>query len=111
MADDVKIENGKLMGQVNLVLLWTDAYMETLFSFVNNISTPDGGTHLTGLKSALTRVVNSFAEKSGLLKTFKEGITGDDIREGLTAVISLRMSEPQFEGQTKHKLGNQHPNK
>jgi DNA gyrase subunit B len=99
-------DGGTLQGQVEVVLQWTDAYNESLFSFVNNISTMEGGTHLTGLKAALTRVVNAFAESSGMLKTFKEGITGEDIREGLVGICSVRVKNPEFQGQTKTKLGN-----
>ncbi len=89
------------------VLHWTDAYQENLISYVNNIHTIEGGTHLTGLKTALTRVVNQFGEKTGLLKNLKGGsITGDDIREGLTGVIAVRIKNPEFQGQTKTKLGN-----
>ena len=91
---------------MELVIQWTDAYNESIFSFVNNINTIDGGTHLTALKAALTRVVNNYAEKSGLLKNFKDGITGDYIREGLVGIISLRIKNPEFQGQTKTKLGN-----
>jgi DNA gyrase subunit B len=93
--------------EVDLALQWTGAYQETLYSFVNNINTRDGGTHVSGLKAGLTRVINRYAESSGLLKTAKgETLGGDDIREGLTAVLSVRVPEPQFEGQTKGKLGN-----
>ncbi len=99
-------ENGQLLGQVEVVLQWTDAYNESIFSFVNNINTVEGGTHLTGLKAALTRIVNSFAETTGMLKTFKEGITGEDIREGLVGICSIRVKNPEFQGQTKTKLGN-----
>ncbi len=87
-------------------LQWTDAYTESFYSYVNNIHTNEGGTHVTGLRSALTRVVNQFAESTGMLKTFKEGITGDDIREGLTGVIAVKVKNPEFQGQTKNKLGN-----
>jgi DNA gyrase subunit B len=93
--------------QVELALQWTDAYTETLYSFVNNINTIEGGTHVSGLKAALTRAVNHYALASGILKKDKnESLSGDDIREGLTCVISVRIPEPQFEGQTKTKLGN-----
>jgi DNA gyrase subunit B len=85
---------------------WTDAYNESFYSYVNNIHTNEGGTHLTGLRSALTRVINSFADQTGMLKSFKEGITGDDIREGLTGVILVKIKNPEFQGQTKNKLGN-----
>jgi len=99
-------DNQSILGQVEVVLQWTDAYNESIFSFVNNINTIEGGTHLTGLKAALTRVVNSFAESSGMLKTFKDGITGEDIREGLVGICSVRVKNPEFQGQTKSKLGN-----
>ncbi len=99
-------EGGQIAGQVEVVLQWTDAYNESLFSFVNNINTVEGGTHLTGLKAALTRVVNAFAESSGMLKNFKDGITGEDIREGLVGICSVRVKNPEFQGQTKTKLGN-----
>lgn len=103
---DKKDDEGKLIGQIEVVLQWTDAYNETIYSFVNNINTIEGGSHLTGLRSALTRVVNSFAESSGMLKGFKDSITGDDIREGLVAIVSVRVKNPEFQGQTKTKLGN-----
>ncbi len=99
-------DTSQLLGQVEVVLQWTDAYNESIFSFVNNINTVEGGTHLTGLKAALTRVVNGFAESTGMLKTFKEGITGEDIREGLVGICSIRVKNPEFQGQTKTKLGN-----
>lgn len=93
--------------QLECALQWTDSYQENLYSYVNNINTVEGGTHLTALKSALTRVINNFAESSGLLKTLKETtLTGDDIREGLTGVLSTRVKNPEFQGQTKTKLGN-----
>ncbi len=91
---------------VELALQYNDGYSETLYTFANNINTKEGGTHLIGFKSALTRTVNSYASSSGLLKDSKEALTGDDIREGLTAVISVKLMNPQFEGQTKMKLGN-----
>ncbi|MFT6159093.1 MAG: DNA gyrase subunit B [Myxococcota bacterium] len=92
--------------QVEIALQWTTAYNETLSSFVNNINTIEGGTHVSGLKAALTRTVNTYAQSNGLLKQQKENLSGDDVREGLTAVLSVRIPEPQFEGQTKTKLGN-----
>jgi DNA gyrase subunit B len=91
---------------VEVALQYNDSYTETLYSFANNINTREGGSHLAGFKSALTRTSNSYAVSSGLLKGEKESITGDDIREGLTAVISVKLPSPQFEGQTKTKLGN-----
>ena len=102
----MKDENGAIKAQLECVLQWTDSYNESFFSYVNNIYTMEGGTHLTGLRAALTRVVNTFAEANGMLKTLKEGITGDDIREGLTGIISVRIKNPEFQGQTKTKLGN-----
>ncbi|MCX6104743.1 MAG: DNA topoisomerase (ATP-hydrolyzing) subunit B [Proteobacteria bacterium] len=98
--------DGKIEAVMECSLQWTDAYTESFYSYVNNIHTSEGGTHVTGLRSALTRVVNQFAESTGLLKTFKEGITGDDIREGLTGVIAVKIKNPEFQGQTKNKLGN-----
>lgn len=89
-----------------VALQYNDSYSETIFTFANNINTKEGGTHLIGFKSALTRTANSYASSSGILKNAKEGISGDDIREGLTAVISVKLPNPQFEGQTKMKLGN-----
>ena len=93
--------------QVDLSMQWTSAYSETTLSFVNNINTLEGGTHLSGLKAALTRTINAYAASTNLLKKDKgESLAGDDIREGLTAVLSVRHPDPQFEGQTKTKLGN-----
>jgi DNA gyrase subunit B len=98
MKDDVGIE---------LAMQYNDAYQDSVFSFVNNINTHEGGTHLTGFKSALTRVINAYIQKSSLSKKDKETtLSGDDVREGLTAVLSVKVHEPQFEGQTKTKLGN-----
>lgn len=91
---------------VEVAIQYNDGYSETLYSFANNINTKEGGTHLIGFKSALTRTANNYATSSGLIKTSKEALTGDDIREGLTAVISVKLPNPQFEGQTKTKLGN-----
>jgi len=89
-----------------IALQWNDAYSETLYSFANNINTHEGGTHLSGFRAALTRTINFYASKNNLAKDAGEGISGDDIREGLTAVISVKIPRPQFEGQTKTKLGN-----
>jgi len=89
-----------------IALQWNDGYTETLYSFANNINTHEGGTHLSGFRAALTRTVNFYAAKNNFTKDLKESISGDDIREGLTAVISVKLPHPQFEGQTKTKLGN-----
>jgi len=91
---------------VEVALQYNDGYTETIFSFANNINTKEGGSHLIGFKAALTRTANSYATVSGLSKNEKEAISGEDIREGLTAVISVKLPNPQFEGQTKTKLGN-----
>jgi DNA gyrase subunit B len=89
-----------------IALQWNDGYSEAVYSFANNINTHEGGTHLSGFRSALTRTINFYAAKNNLAKDLKESISGDDIREGLTAVISIKIPRPQFEGQTKTKLGN-----
>ena len=91
---------------VEIALQYNDGYAENIFTFANNINTREGGTHLVGFKSALTRTANSYGTSSGILKEGKESISGEDIREGLTAVISVKLPNPQFEGQTKMKLGN-----
>lgn len=91
---------------LEVALQYNDTYNELLLSFVNTINTIEGGTHLVGLKSALTRTINAYASENNLLKNVKENLAGDDVREGLTGVISLKVPEPQFEGQTKAKLGN-----
>jgi len=89
-----------------IALQWNDGYSEAIYTFANNINTHEGGTHLSGFRSALTRTINFYASKNNLAKDLKESISGDDIREGLTAVISVKIPRPQFEGQTKTKLGN-----
>ncbi|MDP1853648.1 MAG: DNA topoisomerase (ATP-hydrolyzing) subunit B [Candidatus Omnitrophota bacterium] len=91
---------------IEVAMQYNDGYGETLFSFANNINTIEGGTHLSGFKSALTRAVNQYAKAKNLIKTDELSITGDDVREGLTAVINVKVPNPQFEGQTKTKLGN-----
>ena len=93
-------------GAVELALQWNSTYQESIFSFANNINTHEGGTHLSGFRSALTRTINKYARERGELKEKDENLSGEDIREGLTAVISVKLAEPQFEGQTKTKLGN-----
>ena len=93
-------------GEVEISMQWNTGYGEHVMSFANNIYTPDGGTHLEGFRQALTRTVNDYARRQGILKEKDSNLTGDDTREGLTAVISVKLSEPQFEGQTKAKLGN-----
>ena len=93
-------------GNVEVALAYTGAFAEEVITFANTIHTVDGGTHLTGFRTALTREINSYARKAGLLKEKDANLTADDVREGLTAVISVKLAEPQFEGQTKGKLGN-----
>ena len=102
----IYIESEQSNSSVEVALQWNDGYYESVSSFANNILTPEGGTHLAGFRAALTRVVNDYARKSGQLKASEQNLTGDDIREGLTAIISVKLTEPQFEGQTKSKLGN-----
>lgn len=92
--------------QIEIALQYNQSFVETVYSFANNIQTTEGGSHLTGFRSALTNVLNRHARKAGLLKEADPNLTGDDVREGLTAVISVKLLEPQFEGQTKTKLGN-----
>ena len=92
--------------QMEMALQWTDSYNENIYSYANNINTTEGGTHMVGFKSALTRTINSYAAERGLMKDTKEALQGEDVREGLTAVISVKLPNPQFEGQTKTKLGN-----
>lgn len=92
--------------QVEIAAQYTDGYTESIKQFANNVVNPEGGSHLTGFRSALTRVVNEYARKTGLLKEKEENLTGEDCREGLTAVILVKLPDPQFEGQTKGKLGN-----
>ena len=91
---------------VEVAMQYTDGYSEISYSFVNNINTHEGGTHLTGFRTALTRSINDYARKTGILKENDSNLTGDDVREGLTSILSIKMTEPQFEGQTKGRLGN-----
>ncbi len=93
-------------GQVEVAMQWNTSYVESVFSFANNINTHEGGSHLSGFKSALTRTLNDYARRNGLLKEKEENLEGEDVREGLAAVISVKLAVPQFEGQTKTKLGN-----
>ena len=92
--------------EIEVAMQWTDGYSEVLTSYANNINTPEGGVHVSGFKTALTRVLNNYAKDNNILKNIKITLTGDDMREGLTAIISVKLTNPQFEGQTKSKLGN-----
>ncbi len=104
LEGDRDLADGKLT--MEIALQYNDGYSETLFSFANNINTVDGGTHLSGFRSALTRTINAYGQSAGLFKDVKENLTGDDVREGLTAVVSVKLPQPQFEGQTKGKLNS-----
>jgi DNA gyrase subunit B len=92
--------------EVEIAMQWTDSYSETITSYANNINTPEGGVHVSGFKTAITRVLNNYAKDNNVLKNIKISLTGDDMREGLTAIVSVKLTNPQFEGQTKSKLGN-----
>ncbi|MBC8014133.1 MAG: DNA topoisomerase (ATP-hydrolyzing) subunit B [Sporomusaceae bacterium] len=105
-AEPIYVIGSKDTSVVEIALQYNESYVENIFSFVNNINTQEGGTHLSGFKIALTRTVNEYARKFNIIKENDENLTGEDVREGLTAVISLKIEEPQFEGQTKTKLGN-----
>ncbi len=102
----IAIFQNKKNYEIEMALQWTDSYSEILSGYANAIPTPGGGTHISGLKTALTRVLNQYAKENHLLRESKTGLTGDDMREGLTAIISVKLPELQFEGQTKDKLGN-----
>ncbi len=106
IASVISMENEKGEIPVEVALIYNTSYSENIFSYVNNINTHEGGTHLQGFRSGLTRTLKKYADASGLLDKLKFEITGDDFREGLTAIISVKVAEPQFEGQTKTKLGN-----
>ena len=102
----VYFEGGNGQGTVEVAMQWNSSYVESVFSFANNINTHEGGTHLSGFKAALTGTLNKYARDKGLLKEKEENLDGEDVREGLAAVISVKLRDPQFEGQTKTKLGN-----
>lgn len=105
--DNVIYRESQVEGNtVEIAVQYTDGYTENIYTFANNINTHEGGTHLSGFKSALTKSINDYARKKGFLKEKEENLTGEDIREGITAIISVKLPEPQFEGQTKTKLGN-----
>jgi DNA gyrase subunit B len=106
LPEPIYIDGIKQGVPVELAFQYNDSYSENVHSYVNNINTHEGGTHIAGFRRGLTRTLKSYADKSGLLKNLKMEITGDDFREGLTAVVSVKVQEPQFEGQTKTKLGN-----
>ncbi|MBC5772641.1 DNA topoisomerase (ATP-hydrolyzing) subunit B [Pontibacter sp. KCTC 32443] len=106
IPEPIHVESEKNGVPVEIALQYNTSYAENIFSYVNNINTIEGGTHVAGFRRALTRTLKSYAEKSGMLDKLKIDIAGDDFREGLTAVISVKVAEPQFEGQTKTKLGN-----
>ena len=102
----IYIEGVKNGTTVEVALQWNDSFNESVFTFANNIHTPEGGTHLAGFLNALTRVINDYGRKSGMLKSSDQNLSGEDVREGLAAIVSVKLVEPQFEGQTKTKLGN-----
>lgn len=104
--EPIYIEASREEAEIEVALQYDEGYNESTFTFVNNINTHEGGSHLTGFKAALTRTLNDYARKNSLLKKDLDGLSGDDVREGLTAILSVKVREPQFEGQTKTKLGN-----
>lgn len=106
IGDVIYIESDAPEGLIEVSMQYTEAFQETVFTFANNIHTTEGGMHLTGFRSALTRVMNNYARKNELIKEKDQNFTAEDVREGLTAVISVKLADPQFEGQTKSKLGN-----
>ena len=105
-SDPIYIEEEGKEGSVEIAIQYYDGYNSSIFSFANNINTKEGGTHLSGFKSALTRTVNDYARNKGLIKEKDDNLKGEDIREGITAIISVKLEDPQFEGQTKTKIGN-----
>ena len=102
----IYLENETSDGSVEIAMQWNSSYNESVFTFANNINTTEGGSHLTGFRSALTRTLNDYARQKNLLKEKEDNLTGEDMREGLTALVSVKLKNPQFEGQTKTKLGN-----
>jgi DNA gyrase subunit B len=104
--DPIVVQGSKDGISIEVALQYNDTYQEQVYSFANNINTIEGGTHLIGFRTALTRVVNNYASQAGLIKNSKENLQGEDIREGITAIVSVKIPDPQFEGQTKTKLGN-----
>jgi DNA gyrase subunit B len=102
----IYLENETTDGSVEIAMQWNSSYNESVFTFANNINTTEGGSHLTGFRSALTRTLNDYARQKNLLKEKEDNLTGEDMREGLTALVSVKLKNPQFEGQTKTKLGN-----
>lgn len=104
--DVIYFEQERDLTTVELAIQYTDGYTENVFTFANNINTAEGGTHLSGLRTALTRSINDYARKYGFLKEKDDNLSGEDVREGMTAILSVKLPEPQFEGQTKGKLGN-----
>ncbi|HET8639534.1 MAG TPA: DNA topoisomerase (ATP-hydrolyzing) subunit B [Solirubrobacterales bacterium] len=102
----IYFEGEKEDGEVEIAMQWNNSYQESIFSFANNINTHEGGTHMSGFRAALTRTLNAYARNKALLKEKDDNLAGEDVREGLTAVISVKLHDPQFEGQTKTKLGN-----
>jgi DNA gyrase subunit B len=102
----VYLQDSSELGEVEVAMQWNSSYQEALLSFANNINTHEGGSHLSGFRSALTRTLNNYARQKGLLKEKEDNLQGEDVREGLTAIISVKIADPQFEGQTKTKLGN-----
>src|SRR5205823_10378736 len=102
----VYFEGENEQGQIEVAMQWNTKYVESVFSFANNINTHEGGSHLSGFNSALTRTLNKYARDKSLLKEKEDNLEGEDVREGLAAVISVKLQNPQFEGQTKSKLGN-----
>jgi DNA gyrase subunit B len=104
--EPIYLEGEKDGTVVEIAMDYNESYSESLFTFANNINTQEGGSHLSGFRAGLTRTLNAFGNSSGLFKKDMKGLTGDDVREGLTAIIAVKIPEPQFEGQTKTKLGN-----